>query len=50
MTGDDLDEDVLEALDERETELRAHLLNSEPLSEEALEDYATEFWKEEPYK
>ncbi|XP_019849767.1 PREDICTED: adenylate kinase 9-like [Amphimedon queenslandica] len=50
MTGNDLDEDVMEALDERETELRAHLLNSEPLSEEALEDYATEFWKEEPYK
>lgn len=50
LAEDDLDDDVIEGLDERETELRAHLLTGEPLSEEALEDYATEFWIEEPYK
>lgn len=48
--GNDLDDDVAVALNEKETELRNYLLHGESLSEETLEEYSTLFWSTEPYK
>ena len=50
LTGSDLDADVAEALNDKETELRAYLLHNEPLSEETLEEYTRTFWNSEPFK
>ena len=48
--GDDLDEDVAEALNENESEIRSYLLHGDPLSEELLEEYIQSYWNSEPYK
>ena len=47
---DDKDDDVLEELNSRERELRAYLLYNEPLSEEAMEELASQFWHTEPFR
>ena len=47
---DDEDDDVLEELNNREKELRAYLLHNEPLSEEAIEELASRFWHQEPFR
>ena len=48
--NDDLDEDVAEALTEKESEIRSYLLHGEQLSEELLEELIEPFWKNEPYR
>ena len=48
--GEDLDSDVREQLTEAEGELRAYLLHGDPLSQETMEKYCTQFWNTEPYK
>ena len=50
LLGEDLDEDVREALTEEEGELRAYLLHGEPLSEDAMDKHTAQFWDTEPYK
>ena len=46
----DTDSDIIEPLDDKETELRSYLLQGEALSEETLDEYTQKFWNEEPYK
>ena len=50
IVGNELDEDVREALTEQEEELRAYLLHGEALSEETMDIFTTQFWDTEPYK
>ena len=47
---EDVDNDVLVELNERESELRAYLLHNEPLSEETIEELAGQFWHQESFK
>ena len=49
-SGEELDDDVYEALTEQEEELRAYLLHGEPLSEDTIDKYTAQFWEIEPYK
>ena len=46
----DLDDDVAEALNDKETEIRSYLLNGEQLQEDTLESLVAPFWNQEPYK
>ena len=50
ISGEDLDEDVFEALTEQEEELKAYLLHGEALSEDTIDKYTAQFWDTEPYK
>ena len=45
-----MDEDVREALTEEEEEIRAYLLHGEPLSEQTIDNYISQFWEKEPFK
>ena len=47
---EDLEDDVREKLTDEEGEIRSYLLHGEPLSEETIEKYASQFWNSEPYK
>lgn len=48
--GDELDADVKEQLNSEEAALRSYLLHGDPLHEGIIEKFATQFWKNEPYK
>ena len=41
---------MLEELNDREKELREYLLHNEPLSEETIEELASQFWHQEPFR
>lgn len=45
-----MDADVLVKLSEEESEIRAHLVHGEPLSEQLMEKTVSQFWNQEPYK
>ncbi len=46
----DLDDDVVEALNDKENEIRSYLLHGEQLQEDTLESLVAPFWNQEPYK
>ena len=50
MVDDDLDSDTKERLTEEESEIRAYLLHGDQLSEETIEKFTRQFWREEPFK
>ena len=45
-----LDDDIIQPLTERETDIHSYLLRNESLPEETMDHYITKFWKEEPFK